>query len=536
MVWSLELSRGLESDKVAAVAVPYLQGGRFLDVGVGRRKVWPSAIGVDNCKAFGEHTAAEFHTDARDLSLFADASVDAVFSSHLLEHFTREQVPEVLSEWSRVLKVGGHIVLYVPSANLYPKCGEHGANPDHKWDIYPGDIEAMFEDGSIPGQWTLLESEERSEFAEYSLFIVVRKDAATHTHGQRLVRNVWQRNPDGRKRALVIRYGAIGDILQTAGVFPLLKEQGYHVTLCCQPATQEVVLHNPYIDEWFIQEKDFVPNVALGPFWAEQARRYDLVVNHCESIEGTLLYNPERLNYFYSHEARHKFVGGVNYHERLFDIAGVPHDFRGCRFHATEQERWRARQFYKTLSGPVVVWAINGSSAHKVYPWTQIVSAWLVERTTATVVLVADGGIGKQLQDGIIDTMARSGVDVTRVIGKAGEWSIRDTLAFVQVCDCVVGPETGTTNSVAFMPVPKVVYLSHSSHENLTKHWINTHVLVPDTKRAPCYPCHRLHFNWEHCHQSEVTSAALCASAITPEQVFEAIMESLGHVKMRHVA
>lgn len=530
MVWSVKGPHDFESDKIAAIAVPYLQGECFLDIGCGQRKVWPSAIGIDSNQAFAHYTKSDLQMDGAHLAIIGNETVDAVFSSHLLEHF--EDTAAVLTEWARVLKIGGHMVLYVPSANLYPKMGEPGANTDHKVDFYPGDIERFFANGHIPGQWTLLESEERSEFAEYSLFIVVRKD--TREDGpHRLTRRVWERNPDGRKRALVIRYGAIGDILQTAGVFPLLKEQGYHITVCCQPATQEVILHNPYVDEWFIQAKDFVPNMQLGPFWAEISKRYDHVVNHCESIEGTLLYNPDRLNYFYPHEARHKFVGGVNYHERLHDIAGVTHDFRGARFHATEQERYRARKFYGSLQGPVVVWAINGSSAHKVYPWTQVVASWLVERTTTTVILVADGGIGKQLQDGIIDTMAQSGVDTTRVIGKAGEWSIRECLAFTQVADCIVGPETGTTNSVAFMPVPKVVYLSHSSHENLTKHWMNTHVLVPDTKKAPCYPCHRLHFNWDHCHQSEATSAALCASAITPEQVFEAIMESLGHVRLR---
>lgn len=532
MVWTPETSCGFESDKCAAIAVPYLQGARFLDIGAGMRKVWPTAIGVDNSKAFGGHTCADVHTDAADLSLFADASVDAVFSSHLLEHFPKDKVPHVLTEWSRVLKVGGHMVLYVPSANLYPKCGEPGANTDHKWDIYPGDIETLFAEGFIGGQWTLLESEERAEYAEYSLFIVLRKDSTDYQGHASLTRNVWQRNPNGRKRALVIRYGAIGDILQTAGVFPLLKDQGYHVTLNCQQSTQEVVLHNPYIDDWVVQGKDFVPNTALGPYWQEIARRYDLVVNHCESIEGTLLFNPERLNYFYPHEARHKFVGGINYHERLHDIAGVSHDFRGARFHATEQERHNARRFRDTLQTPVIVWAINGSAAHKVYPWTQVVASWLVERTPATVVLVADGGIGKQLQDAIIETIRESGVDTARVIGKAGEWSIRETLAFVQTVDCVVGPETGTTNSVAFMPVPKVVYLSHSSHENLTKHWLRTRVLVPDTKIAPCYPCHRLHFGWEHCHQSATTSGALCATAVTPEEVFEAIMEQLGVVSM----
>jgi hypothetical protein len=60
--------------------------------------------------------------------------------------------------------------------------------------------------------------------------------------------------------------------------------------------------------------------------------------------------------------------------------------------------------------------------------------------------------------------------------------------ALAQVADVVVGQETGLLNAVAMEPMRKVVLLSHSTHENLTKHWVNTEALTGD---VPCYPCHR---------------------------------------------
>src|SRR3954447_24836766 len=44
----------------------------------------------------------------------ADASVDAVRASHVLEHFPRAQVPAVIAEWVRVLKPGGELKIAVP--------------------------------------------------------------------------------------------------------------------------------------------------------------------------------------------------------------------------------------------------------------------------------------------------------------------------------------------------------------------------------------------------------------------------------------
>lgn len=46
---------------------------------------------------------------------FEDDTFDLVYSSHVLEHFTREQTQPVINEWVRVLKPGGILRLSVPS-------------------------------------------------------------------------------------------------------------------------------------------------------------------------------------------------------------------------------------------------------------------------------------------------------------------------------------------------------------------------------------------------------------------------------------
>jgi hypothetical protein len=57
-------------------------------------------------------------------------------------------------------------------------------------------------------------------------------------------------------------------------------------------------------------------------------------------------------------------------------------------------------------------------------------------------------------------------------------------------CDIVIGPETGVLSAVAMEPMKKIVFLSHSSVENLTRDWVNTVSLY--SKNTPCYPCHKL--------------------------------------------
>lgn len=511
MTWRPELQGGCEQIKIAALVVPYLQG-RSLDIGSGHGKLWPPMTGID-LRSEGGQPITDLCMDGTDLSMFGDRTMDAVFSSFLLHLLEKDQVPAVLREWARVLKIGGHLVLYLPATDLIPEAARDG-----KWAV---DCEGVLGWLTNIDGWELIEAETRENGDEYGILIVAKRTERGWTENLRL------RNPDGKERALVVRYGAIGDAIVAASILPGLKKQGYHITFMCHPGTRDVLLHDPNIDEWNVQAKDFVPNNVLGPYWQELSKRYDKVVNLCESVEGLLLTLPGRINHAYPDEARKQLYDDVNYLEHTHNIAAVPHDF-AARFYPTSAEMEKAKWERRKMNGPVVIWCVNGSSPHKVYPWTQIVVGWLLERTPAHVVLYGDSGpLGSGLTEGIADIMRKNGRDMERLHAIGGQWPIRRALTFAHVVDCVIGPETGPMNAVGMADVAKVIYLSHSSANNLTKHWHNTTVLTAED-RAPCYPCHRLHTNWDYCPQHEKTNAALCASSIAPEHIFEAVAVAIG--------
>ena len=66
-------------------------------------------------------------SDVARLDRIADASVDLIYASHVLEHFGRWEFRAVLTEWRRVLKPGGVLRLAVPDfaacAKLYYENG-----------------------------------------------------------------------------------------------------------------------------------------------------------------------------------------------------------------------------------------------------------------------------------------------------------------------------------------------------------------------------------------------------------------------------
>lgn len=60
-------------------------------------------------------TGVDHIGDAADLSKFEDESFDAIYASHVLEHFDYTgRLQQALKEWFRVLKTGGKLYISVP--------------------------------------------------------------------------------------------------------------------------------------------------------------------------------------------------------------------------------------------------------------------------------------------------------------------------------------------------------------------------------------------------------------------------------------
>lgn len=494
MTWEATGQQGFESRKIKYLLPKYTRG-RVLEIGCGQEKAYPHFTGYDSGHHFGKG-AADIIGDAADLSLFADGSFDSVFSSHVLEHMI--DMTGAINEWGRVIKPGGYLCLYVPSANLYPKCGEHGANPDHKHDIYPEDMRTLLEDSEHP--WVIEEFEERDGDNEYSIFTVARKACGE------------PKLKPSSHTVCVVRYGGFGDMLQCASILPALKAKGYHITVMTTPKGQDIIRHDPNVDDWYLQDKDQVPNDELYPFWQEQTKRFDRFVNLSESIEGTLLGIPTRINHSWPHSVRHRMLN-KNYFDFSAELAGV--EFKPCKqFYPTEAEKKVAEQ-HLAAESPIftVLWALAGSSIHKYTPYQDaVIARILLDIPDCRIFLVGDDDC----------RLLEQGWDKEpRVKCLSGKIGIRETLTLAQSVDLVIGPETGVLNSVAHEPNSKIVLLSHSSKKNLTQHWYNTASLTPVD--CPCYPCHRLHYSTEFCDVDEETGTALCMRNIKPPVIWDAV-------------
>lgn len=490
MAWQEKLP-----DAVKWGLVPYTRG-LGLEVGCGPHRTFPHFVGVDalpNTRLFGSPVQPDVVVKTvSSLPGFTSGAWDFVFAP---KHPNgTEEV--ALAEWWRLIKAGGHLCLY---------------GPDREREMQ-----------ALKG-WEMVHEEAvqlctASGDTETNVLQVYRKlHGAEHRQGR-----VTCRGPKPAKTCAVVRLGAFGDMIQASSILPALKEQGYHVTVYTATRGYDVVKHDPHIDAFVLQDPDQVPIHELGEFWKWLKGRYTRFINLSESVEGSLLAVPGTAAHGWPHELRHALMN-VNYLEMAHGVAGVPFPPRQ-KFYPTDVEAaWARKERQKMGGAPVILWTLSGSSIHKAWPYLdQTVARTLLEWPNARVVLVGDE-LSKTLEQGWEAE--------PRVLRRSGEWTIRQTLAFIEQADLLVGPETGVMNAAGLHPVKKVVTLSHSSEENLTKHWKNCVALTP--KNTACYPCHQMHYSSEFCPRDEKEGVAKCQADISVDAMWEAMKS---HLKLRAVA
>ena len=464
--------------------LPYTNGDG-LDVGCGDARPHDWFVGIDNKPGTGPKGPNQIR-DARKLDLyFAAESQDFIFSSYLLQEL--DDWPAVLKGWWKILKPNGYLIVFLPivAAEGQKECGPK-----------------MLVDAMAPLKpWQFVEARTNGE----QFFHVYRKcDAPTALE-----------QPDPDKVVALMKLGAHGDALWASSVLPHLKEQGYYTIVYTQETGEEVLRHDPHIDR-LIKFESRVPMAELGDLFAWMEKKYKRCRILVECVEGTLLPSPQKIQYWFPVDLRHKLMNH-NYVELHHMKTEVPLEPRVKFYPNDEEKRW-ANKMRSEMKGRVVVMVPHGSSVTKRWPHAEQFARRLLERKDVTLVMLGDerGMEFKELEDH------------KRFLKIGTRWNIRQAMTFCQLADIVLGQETGLLNCVSHEPdVHKIVLLSHSSVENLTRDWPNVVSFREYPECAGKSGCHRLHFDWQGCNQEPITKAALCQAMIKCDDVLAAVNAQL---------
>lgn len=471
--------------------LPYTNGDG-LDVGCGDFRPHDWFVGVDIKPGTGPRGPNQIR-DARSLDkYFAAESQDFVFSSYLLQEL--DDWPTVLAGWWKILKPNGYLIVFLPIVKAAD--GKKACDPK------------LLVDAMAPLKpWQFVEARINGE----QFFHVYRKcDVPTDLN-----------QPDPDKVVALMKLGAHGDALWASSVLPGLKEQGYYVVMYTQETGEEVLRHDPHIDR-LIKFESRVPMGELGELFAWMEKKYKNCRILVECVEGTLLPSPQKIQYWFPRAMREKLMNH-NYVELHHMKAEVPLGPRVKFYPNDEEKRW-ANKIRSDMKERVVVLVPHGSSVTKMWPYSPEFARRLLERKDVTVVMLGD--------ERGMDFSALE--DHKRFMRIGTRWNIRQAMSLCQLADVVVGQETGLLNCVSHEPdVHKIVLLTHSSVENLTRDWPN---VLAIRKMPACAPCHRLHYDWHGCTHNAITKAAECQSMISIDEVLAATNAALDKTNTKAAA
>ena len=97
-----------------------------LNLGCGD-KILGGYVNVDIVNSRGGRKP-DVECDIRNLSIFESDYADEILAVHVVEHFRYWEIKQIVSEWVRVLKPGGRMILECP--NLISAAQEFLKNPD----------------------------------------------------------------------------------------------------------------------------------------------------------------------------------------------------------------------------------------------------------------------------------------------------------------------------------------------------------------------------------------------------------------------
>jgi ADP-heptose:LPS heptosyltransferase len=518
-MWAPNYTRGYEGRK-ARYRVASLCRGVGLDVSSEGEKIVPAALAIGP-RSRGERDIDLDLTSGDGLGLFSDNQFDYVFGAHFL---TRQQGTQgILDELWRVLRVGGHLIIYEPDPDLAPHAGTPECDPLQKVDLRGREVAEMFgSDAQVISVRTYNASN------EYSWQLIVRKKWSVAKKVRSLINNIkkagkkaiWGAKPP--KAALVIRFGALGDTLWLTPVLRKLKEEGYHVTVNSTEYGAQVLKENPNIDEFILHDtSDDIPYEDLDAYWAELGQNYDRVINLTKSIEGDLVKVEGSEQFAWPHEKRHAECN-VNFQDYTMALSGYP-DAKGeiPEMYFSDMEEHLAKIWKENNKDKfTILWSLSGSAYHKTYPWAEYVAGELAARFKNLRIITVGDELCKIME-----------WDENKTTNKCGVLTVRQSFLLTKYADLVVGPDTGLMNAASCYDTPKVILMSANSTENLTKYWKNCTTLW--SHDCECYPCHRLIYS-NNCPKGTVAGIApKCMENIQPEDVVIAIEKYYSQWRMK---
>jgi len=364
-------------------------------------------------------------------------------------------------------------------------------------------------------------------------------------------------------KTLVIRLGAIGDLMFITPVLKGLKALGEEVGLVCKPHGRAIFHGSGLVDRlhvWRGEDEAWAraqggPSGRVAAAWqraeAVWGAGYDRILILDDIIENHYLWPTSRLEvvagcregaWVRQVEDHSPWERGErpfrydNYYEILIEAAGLTGRVEPepvWRVLPAER-RWAAKfKRRRGLAGRRLgVIQLSGSGPNKAWPyWPRFCRSLLA--ACPDLALVTLGVQADQLLEwGWTERKPRIIPLASRqtVAGQGFEvaWNrLRREVALIEAADLFVGPDSSVLHCAGALATPKVALMTICHGRNVLTHYRNCLGLQSE---APCSPCGKLTLD---CYRGTRTGAILCMERLDPGRVLAASLAALSRSPRR---
>jgi len=341
-------------------------------------------------------------------------------------------------------------------------------------------------------------------------------------------------------RVLVVKLQHLGDVLLTTPLFSVLKQQYPHLnidTLIYQE-TVPVLEANPYIRHVYTVDRNWKKQGVLFQLKCEyslfldlQRNRYDLIINLNDRWRGGWLVRALKPSYSVSRPYKHR--RGRLWRKSFSHIYSVPpnnrhaveanldavrrlgvqplHDQKKLTFAVKPESQVRVKQLLQQHpfdNKKIIV--IHPTSRWMFKAWYPHAFARVVDKLDALgfCTVLISGPAQKEID--YVSTILQT--TNSQSINLAGQLSLNESAALIQLADCFLGLDSVATHIAAAVNTPCVVLFGPTT-DRVWHPWMVMHqVLSAD---FACRPC-----GLKGCGDGMLSE---CIQAIQPEQVIQAI-------------
>jgi heptosyltransferase-2 len=331
-------------------------------------------------------------------------------------------------------------------------------------------------------------------------------------------------------RVLIVKLGAMGDVLRTTCILRGVKERfGAPVVWVTRAESVDLLRGNPFIEDIWVADDSLPSKLEHEPFRAVinlDAERGSAAICAMARSQNKIGFSLDANGAVLptNEAARRWFEMGINdelkranrrtYQHHVADIIGIPAKDNELVFALTEREKQQAMAFAKKSlpkqRGKVIGFNTGGAERWKRKQWTfdgfKKLARRILEETENSIILY--GGGSEVAFNNRLKLKLRS----DRVLNVNTRKSVRDFAAMLSLCDVLVTGDTLGLHLAAALGKPLVVIFGPTSAAEIE-------IYGRGCKLTPTMPCKSF-------YKPVCEASPCCVETITPDVVFEAVQKA----------